>query len=41
SRARLTDGRSARLSVVLRMGGSGLPGSTYTTLHWQAGGVTQ
>ena len=41
SRARLTDGRSARLSVVFRMGGDGLPGSTYTTLHWQAGGVTQ
>ena len=39
SRARLTNGRSVRLSVVLRMGGSGLPGSTYTTLHWQTGGV--
>ena len=37
SRARLTDGRSARWSVVLRMGSSGLPGSTYTTLHWAAG----
>ncbi len=37
SRARLADGRSARWSVVLRMGSSGLPGSTYTTLHWAAG----
>jgi general secretion pathway protein K len=37
SRARLPDGRSAHLSVVLRMGGSALPGSTYTPLRWQAG----
>ena len=37
SRARLPEGRRAQLSVVLRMGGSGLPGSTYTTLQWQAG----
>lgn len=37
SRARLPEGRRAHLSVVLRMGGSGLPGSTYTTLQWQAG----
>ena len=37
SRARLPEGRRAELSVVLRMGGSGLPGSTYTTLQWQAG----
>ena len=41
SRARLTDGRSTRLSVVLRMGGNGLPGSTYTTLHWQAEGAAK
>lgn len=37
SRATLPDGRRAHLSVVLRMGGSGLPGSTYTALQWQAG----
>lgn len=37
SRARLADGRNARWSVVLRLGSSGLPGSTYTTLHWAAG----
>lgn len=37
SRARLADGRSAHVSVVLRMGGNGLPGSTYTPLRWQAG----
>ena len=37
SRARLREGRSAHLSVVLRMGGNGLPGSTYTPLRWQAG----
>lgn len=41
SRARLADGRSAHLSVVLRLGGNGLPGSTYTPLHWQAGGVAR
>lgn len=41
SRARLTDGRSTRLSVVMRMGGNGLPGSTYTTLHWQAEGAAK
>lgn len=39
SRARLADGRSAHLSVVLRMGGNALPGSTYTPLRWQAGGA--
>ena len=37
SRARLPDGRRAHLSVVLRMGGNALPGSTYTPLRWQAG----
>lgn len=41
SRARLADGRSARVSVVLRMGGSGLPGSTYTPLRWQAGSAAR
>lgn len=41
SRARLTDGRSARLSVVVRMGGNGLPGSTYTTLRWQVPGAAR
>lgn len=32
SHARLADGRSVRQSVVIRLGGEGLPGSTYTTL---------
>lgn len=41
SRARRTDGRIARVSVVLRMGGNGLPGSTYTPLRWQADGGWQ
>ena len=36
-RASLPEGRRADLSVVLRMGGSGLPGSTYTVLQWQSG----
>lgn len=36
SRARLADGREARLRVVLRMGG-GMPGSTYTALRWEEG----
>ena len=36
-RASLPEGRRADLSVVLRMGGSGLPGSTYTALQWQSG----
>jgi general secretion pathway protein K len=37
SRARLADGRRARVSVILRLGGNGLPGSAYTPLHWQDG----
>ncbi len=37
SRARLPDGRRAQLSVILRAGGNGLPGSTYTPLRWQDG----
>ena len=37
SRARLADGRHARVSVVLRLGGNGLPGSAYTPLRWQDG----
>ena len=37
SRARLADGRHAHLSVVLRAGGNGLPGSSYTPLRWQDG----
>lgn len=41
SRARLPDGRSAHLSVILRAGGNGLRGSTYTPLRWQDGGATQ
>lgn len=37
STAQLADGRSAQLSVLLRVGGNGLPGSTYTPLRWGAG----
>ncbi len=37
SRARLPNGRRAHLSVVLRAGGNGLPGSSYTPLRWQDG----
>lgn len=37
STAQLADGRGARLSVLLRVGGNGLPGSTYTPLRWRAG----
>ncbi|HET8819302.1 MAG TPA: type II secretion system minor pseudopilin GspK [Xanthomonadaceae bacterium] len=35
SRARLRDGRETVLRVVVRAGGSGLPGSTYTPLEWE------
>lgn len=37
SLAQLADGRRARLSVVIRVGGSALPGSTYIPLRWQDG----
>lgn len=37
SRARLPDGRSAQSSVILRAGGNGLRGSTYTPLRWHDG----
>ena len=37
SRARLRDGREARLRVVVRAGGNGLPGSAYTPLRWEEG----
>lgn len=37
SRARLADGRRAHVSVVLRLGGNGVPGSAYTPLRWQDG----
>lgn len=40
SRARLPDGRRARLTVVVRAGGNALPGSTYTPLRWQDGALT-
>ena len=39
SRARLADGRRAHVSVILRLGSNGLPGSAYTPLRWQAGAV--
>lgn len=37
SRARLTDGREARLQAVVRAGGSSLPGAAYTPLRWREG----
>ena len=37
SRARLANGRRAHLSVILRAGGNGLTGSSYTPLRWQDG----
>lgn len=37
SRARLENGRRAHLSVILRVGGNGLTGSSYTPLRWQDG----
>ena len=40
SRARLANGRRAHLSVILRVGGNGLTGSSYTPLRWQDGAVT-
>lgn len=39
SRARLANGRRAHLSVILRVGGNGLTGSSYTPLRWQDGVV--
>ena len=39
SRARLSNGRRAHLSVILRVGGNGLTGSSYTPLRWQDGVV--
>ncbi len=40
SRARLSNGRRAHLSAILRVGGNGLTGSSYTPLRWQDGAVT-
>ncbi len=37
SRARLRDGREAVLRVVVRTGGTGVPGSAYTPLRWEEG----
>ena len=39
SRARLANGRRTHLSVILRVGGNGLTGSSYTPLRWQDGAV--
>ena len=39
SRARLANGRRAHISVILRVGGNGLTGSSYTPLRWQNGAV--
>ena len=41
SRARLRDGREANLRVVVRAGGSGLPGSAYTPRRWEEGASTR
>ena len=37
SRAQLADGRVAVLRVVVRAGGSALPGTAYTALRWEEG----
>ena len=37
SRARLADGRQARLRAVVRAGGGSLPGTAYTPLRWKEG----
>ncbi len=37
SRAQLADGRAAALRVVVRAGGSGIPGTAYTALRWEEG----
>ena len=37
SRARLADGRQARLQVVVRAGGASLPGAAYVPLSWKEG----
>ena len=37
SRAQLTDGRVAILRVVVRAGGSAIPGTAYTALRWEEG----
>ena len=37
SRARLREGREAVLRVVVRTGGTGVPGSAYTPLRWEEG----
>lgn len=39
SRARLADGRQAVLRAVVRLGGSRVPGSTYTVLQWDQGAM--
>lgn len=41
SRARLGDGRESVLRVVVRMGGSAIPGMAYTALRWQEGASAQ
>ena len=37
SRARLRDGRESLLRVVVRSGGTGLPGMAYLPLQWEEG----
>jgi general secretion pathway protein K len=37
SRARLADGRRSLLRAVVRTGGTAVPGSVYTPLHWEEG----
>ncbi|GAB3729690.1 type II secretion system protein GspK [Luteimonas pelagia] len=41
SRAQLEDGRRSTLRVVVRAGGTGLPGSVYTPLSWEEGVVSR
>lgn len=41
SRARLRDGRSSVLRAVVRVGNSGLPGSSYTPLRWEEGALAR
>ena len=37
SRARLEEGRSARLRAVVRTGGGAVPGTAYSVLRWEEG----
>lgn len=41
SRARLADGRESEMRVVVRTGGSAVPGMAYTALRWEEGASPQ